>query len=161
MDAEKPKSNPEIARDIIKEYLHERGLRVTPERRAIVDIVFEQQGHFTIDDARASLAKKRFSVSIATLYNNMEMFTDMGIVSRHFFGATMQYERRLGVEPHFHRICKVCGKVEDLHNDRWMHVMEQTSIRGFKCDYYQCYVYGTCSRCMAALRRKNKKAIKK
>ena len=143
------------------DYLHGRNLRVTPERRAIVDSVFKMEGHFTVDDVRSSLNEQRFRVSLSTLYSNLDMLTDLGIVSRFYFGSSMTYEWRLGMEPHFHRVCKVCGQVQDLRNDRWMHLVEQTTIRGFKPDYYQLYLYGICSRCAAALRRKNKKESKK
>lgn len=161
MDDEKPISDLEMAQDIMREYLHARDLRVTPERRAIVEIVFELQGHFTTEDVRASLVRKRFRVSLATLYNNMDMLTETGIITRYMFGSTMRYERRIGVPPHFHRVCSVCEKVEDLENERLMRLVEKTPIKGFKPDYYQFFIYGICNRCAAALRRKNKKAIKK
>lgn len=151
----------QMAQEMMEDYLHVRGLRITPERRAIVDAVFSMGGHFTVEDIHTSLNEQRFRVSLATLYSNLDMLTELGIVSRHYFGPTMKFEQRLGMDPHFHRVCKICGQMQDLHNDRWMHIVERTSIRGFKPDYYQLYVYGTCTKCAAALRRKNKKEIKK
>lgn len=161
MDDERRNEYLQLAHETLEAYLHERNLRVTPERVAMVDAVLDLPEHFTIEDLSNCLTECRFRVSLATLYNNMDMFVDAGILTRHTFGSVMQYERRLGMEPHLHRVCKVCGEVKNLTNDRWMRMVQQTTIRGFKCDFYQLYVYGTCSKCAAALRRKNKKTTKK
>ena len=158
MDDDKLKSSQQIAHDMLRDYLHARRLRVTPERCAILDAIFDIEGHFTIETVSNRLEEQRFHVSMATLYSSLDMFVDVGIVNRYYFGSAVRYERCIGTEPHFHRICKECGQVQDFRNDRWLHTMEQTTLRGFKPDYYQFYIYGTCSKC---LRRKNKKTVKK
>lgn len=146
---------------ILEGYLHERGLRLTPERLAIVDAIYDEEGHFTIEQLHDELVIRRFRVSLATLYNNMEMLFEAGLVFRHYFGPTTMYERRYGMAPHMHRICMICGDVQDLRNDRMTNILSGLRIRGFKTDTSYHYVYGTCNKCAAALRKKNKKQIKK
>ena len=144
--------------DILTGYLHDRGLRVTPERLAIVDAIYDMgAGHFTIEQIGERLNAVHFHVAQATLYNNVETLLDAGLLWRHRFGASTLYEASVGIDPHYHCICRDCGMVADLTNDRLTSRLAETRIRGFNIDYAYVYLYGLCSNCKRkATRKKNK-----
>ena len=143
---------------LLEEYLHSRGLRVTPERRAIVDAIYGMdEPHFTIEQLSVRLDKMNFRVALATLYNNMEMLMEAGLIWRHHFGPVTCYEACYDVKPHYHCICRDCGMVMNLTNERLTSRLDETRIRGFKADNAYIYLYGFCTKCAASRRRKGKK----
>lgn len=160
MSEEIVNSAKQQANHLLEEYLHLRGLRLTAEREAIVDAIYDCEGHFAIEALSTLLEQRRFRVSLATLYNNMEMLVDAGLVWRHYFCSSVLYERSIGTPPHFHRICMACGQAEDYFSERLAHHVGNARIRAFKTDYSHIYLYGICTKCAAAQRRKNKKLLK-
>ena len=157
------KNLDEVLREVhqkLESYLHVRGMRLTPERSAIVDVVYSTEGHLTIDKIHHELMERRFPVSLATLYNNMVMLIDAQLLARHYFGSDAVYERVYGIEPHYHRVCKQCGLVQDVHFDALTQFITAKRVRGFFVDPSYLCVYGLCGKCHAALRRKEKKYSK-
>ena len=147
---------------ILEGYLHGRGLRMTPERVAIVDAIYDMAGeHFTIEQLGARLDAVHFHVAQATLYNNMDMLLEAGLLWRHHFGASTLYEASVGTDPHYHCICRDCGMVTDLTNDRLTSRLAETRIRGFKVDYAYVYLYGLCTNCRRKATRRSRKYEKK
>ena len=55
-------------------YLEENKLRKTPERYAILDAIFDFNGHFTLEELESKMEIKNFRVSRATLYNAIKLF---------------------------------------------------------------------------------------
>lgn len=144
-------------RDIFEQYLQNKGLRKTQERFAILDAIYFIEGHFTLEELLDIMTASKFHVSRATLYNTMELLTDAHLVIRHKFGNTSQYEKSYNMTTHFHRICMSCGTVTEVENDKLRQIIESTHSRGFSIAHTVLYMYGTCSKCTAARRRKEKK----
>ncbi len=144
-------------RDIFEQYLQNKGLRKTQERFAILDAIYFIEGHFTLEELLDIMTASKFHVSRATLYNTMELLTDAHLVIRHKFGNTSQYEKSYNMTTHFHRICMSCGTVTEIENDKLRQIIESTHSRGFSIAHTVLYMYGTCSKCTAARRRKEKK----
>jgi len=77
-------------REILTNYLEINQNRKTPERYAILDAVYDMDGHFAIEDLSTELEARNFRVSRATLYNTMRLFIELRLVIRHrFIGRTM------------------------------------------------------------------------
>ena len=145
------------AKQILTEYLQKNGHRKTPERYAILDTIYTIKGHFDIDELYYQMAEKeKFRVSRATLYNTIILLIDAGLVIKHQFGNTSQYERSYNNETHHHMICTSCGKVSEFEDEALKQVVAQTRMKGFHAQHYSLYIYGLCSKCMGARRKKNK-----
>ena len=54
-----------------KEYIQSKGLKFTPERRAILNQIFENHGHFEADEMSFDLRKNKKKVSKATIYRTL------------------------------------------------------------------------------------------
>ena len=80
------------ARELLDSYLKGTGHRHTPERSAILDAVYDQRGHFTLDELAKVLEQRNFPVSRATLYNTMRLFIKLRLVVRHRFIGRTSYE---------------------------------------------------------------------
>ncbi|MBO5679866.1 MAG: transcriptional repressor [Bacteroidaceae bacterium] len=147
----------ETVRDTFEQYLLNKGLRKTQERFAILDAIYTIEGHFTLEVLYDIMIANRFHVSRATLYNTMELLVDAHLVVRHKFGNTAQYEKSYNMTTHLHRICMGCGSVIELEDDKVRQVIENTRLKGFSIAHASLYMYGMCSKCTAARRRREKK----
>ena len=147
-------------REILTNYLELNQYRKTPERYAILDAVYDMDGHFAIEELSEVLDTRNFHVSRATLYNTMRLFIELRLVIRHrFIGRTM-YEACFNNEEHIHQVCTVCGSVTEIVSESIHSAIEETKLHRFRRDGYTLYIYGICSTCQARLTRQ-KKNIKK
>lgn len=152
----------ENVRNILTDYLQKHGRRKTPERYAILDTIYSSDGHFDIDSLYKSMAEgKRFRVSRATLYNSIMLFINAGLVLKHQFGNTAQYERAYNNETHHHTICTSCGKVTEFEDPYLQRAITNAKVRNFTASHYSLYIYGMCSACKRKLtKKKTKQQIK-
>jgi len=136
-------------RAIFSEYIERKGQRKTPERFAILDEVYTQEGHFDVEKLYIHMKNNNYRVSRATLYNTMELLLDCGLVVKHQFGKNIaQFEKAHFCKQHDHIVCTVCGKVEEYCDPR-IHEIEKTvaSIMNFEISHHSLYFYGVCKSC--------------
>ena len=146
----------DTVKQVLTEYLQKNGHRKTPERYAILDSIYSIKGHFNIETLLQYMAEKeKFRVSRATLYNTIILLIDAGLVIKHQFGNTSQYERSYNNETHHHMICTSCGKVSEFEDENLKQAIAQRKSKGFQSTHYSLYIYGLCSKCVAK-RKKNK-----
>ena len=100
--------------------------------------------------------QENFRVSRATLYNTIILLINARLVIKHQFGTSSQYEKCYNRDTHHHQICTQCGKVTEFQNEELQHAIENTRLGRFNLTHYSLYMYGLCSRCERANKRKNK-----
>ena len=152
-------SDKASVRDILTSYLEMNNHRKTPERYAILDAVYDMEGHFTLEELGDKLnGELRFPVSRATLYNTLKLFMEMRLVIRHRFQGTTRYEACYDNNSHCHQVCTVCGKVTEFKSIAVTRAINGVRSKRFRKDGFTLYIYGICSTCQARLtRQKNTK----
>ncbi len=147
----------EKVKQLLTDYLLANGHRRTPERYAILDTIYSIKGHFKIEELYVYMEKEReFRVSRATLYNTILLLIDANLVIKHQFGNSSQYERAYDNETHHHMICTECGKVTEFQDENLKCAIANTKLKKFQASHYSLYIYGICSKCLWAMRRKKK-----
>ena len=80
------------SRDDVKEKLHEVGLRVSRQRVAIGWILFAKGGrHVTAEMIYEEATRAGVPVSLATVYNTLHQFTDVGLLRQIAVDSSKNY----------------------------------------------------------------------
>ncbi len=140
----------EAVRDIFTQFLVERKHRKTPERYAILERIYSYDGHFNADILYNAM-KQEYRVSLATIYNTLELLLECRLIVKHQFGDQIaQYEKTFGSMIHNHLVCTKCGKVKEFSDKKIRSAIQNKSFVHFDATHYSLYLYGLCSKCKAA-----------
>ncbi len=91
----------------VREIIRDSGQRMTKSREDMIDIFIRNQTtHFTIDELIEKL-KEKDSVNVATVYNNLSSYVDLGLVKEYNFKNKKHYELFHPLHAHF--VCINCG----------------------------------------------------
>ncbi len=127
--------------------LKESGLKATFQRMNILGVV-EKHGHMSVDDIYAQVIKVHPSLSLATIYKNIILMTEKGvIVEVPIVGKKSKYELRKA--DHMHLICTECGEVEDKMciSETDALFRKLTNEEHFRLNKRQINLYGVCEKC--------------
>ncbi|MGM0845476.1 MAG: peroxide-responsive transcriptional repressor PerR [Bacillota bacterium] len=127
--------------------LKETGVRITPQRHAILEFLIHSMAHPTADDIYKALEGKFPNMSVATVYNNLRVFREVGLVKELTYGDSSSRFDYV-TSDHYHVICEECGKIVDFHYPGLDEVEQLAShVTGFKVRNHRMEIYGTCDNC--------------
>lgn len=131
------------------EQLKSKGIRMTPQRHAILDYLIHSMSHPTADEIYRAIEKKFPNMSVATVYNNLRVFKEAGLVRELTYGdASSRFDANM--VDHYHIICTECGKIEDFEYPRLSLVEKQAAkVTGFRVYSHRMEVYGVCEKCQS------------
>ncbi len=126
---------------LLKEY----DLKVTPQRVAIVEELYIN-GHMNIDDLYKKLLSKFPSISLATIYKNVNAMIEKVFLNEvKIPNAKSVYE--LVKEEHSHLVCSSCGKIEDIELDTSSLLKEAISSKNYTIKETSVVFTGICPNC--------------
>lgn len=137
-------ANIETVKEVLREYLKEKGFRNTPERYTILEEVYRLEDHFTVDDLYFLMVSKKYHISKATIYNTMEVFLDIGLVRRHQFGeknsGSSYFEKSYFNNQHDHLIIYSDDEKKEIAEilefcDPRIENIKKNNRRNFQCYY--------------------------
>ena len=99
------------------EYLAKRRLKMTRERRGILEKVLALRGHFDVDQLHAVLGEAGLPVSRATLYRTLPRLVEAGLVHKvEMAQGQARYEPMFGRHHHDHMVCLGCGRIFEFES---------------------------------------------
>jgi Fur family ferric uptake transcriptional regulator len=138
----------------LKEQLNTVGYKLTPQRKAILDILLENQcKHLTCEDIYTLVRAKMPSIGIATVYRTLPLFEKMGYLNRvHLDDGYVRYEVCDNKEAHSHHhlICTQCGALSEIQVDMLEELEKQIqTTTGFMVTDHSVKFYGLCKNCQS------------
>jgi Fur family ferric uptake transcriptional regulator len=127
--------------------LHQKGLRLTPQRELVLAAVREL-GHATPEEVAEKVRSTHPGINLSTVYRNLETLENVGLVLHTHLGhggATYHAAEEL---THLHLVCSDCGEIGDAPIDAAASFVNTLSDEyGFKTDVTHFAIYGLCSKC--------------
>lgn len=148
-------ANIERLRRDLDQYMSDRGLRSTEQRRAIIDAFFDSTAHMSIDDLLERVRSEDPRVGYATVYRTMKMLAESGIAHEHKFGdGFTRYELGDSHTHHDHLICLKCGSITEFEEPLIEELQGRVAARyGFLVEEHKHELYGVCAQCQENAKR--------
>ena len=130
-------------------FIRGKGCRLTGERLKLIEGIKRQPGHFSVDILVSCLQKQGLKVSRDTVYRNLPILLEAGVVAQSFrTSRDTYYECARSKAHHDHLICRECGKVVEFKDAEiekaQRHVAEKYR---FKLEYHCHQLVGLCKKC--------------
>lgn len=135
----------------VMENLREHKLKITPQRLAIYNMLYNTTSHPTAETIYKSLSPDNPTLSLATVYKTLCTLKSYGLVQELSIGdESSRYDAN--TTNHSHLICTACGEVHDYHSpidlNSYITIMEEKT--NFHLESTKLYMYGTCDNCYEA-----------
>lgn len=136
-------------RQSIEERMRAAGLRVTPQRFAVLEYLAGTREHPTAEQVGAAVNSRFPTASRASVYNVLHALRDAGLVHEIYLDdAVARYNANLA--PHHHFICRACGGLDDVD---WQIAPELSGAigGGRVVESYEVVLRGLCAGCGRAV----------
>lgn len=135
--------------DSLVERLRERGLKVTPQRRAILAALQRLEKLATAQEVWTEVRRSFPDMSLDTVYRNLNMLTNIGVTGIvNLRGGEASRFEVVQDAHHHHIICLKCGKavcLEICPIDE--HDVAAAEQHGYKVVGHAVELYGYCAGC--------------
>ena len=133
--------------------LRDRGVRLTRQRRLLLDLIDRSGRHLDADSLYLMAREQDPKLNRVTVYRTLRMLKESGLVDEldlaHFEGEKHYYETRMKQE-HAHVICLRCGRVEEFFGEPLQALRTQVQSQfGFEIAFARTEIGGYCSHCQA------------
>ncbi|NOX71400.1 MAG: transcriptional repressor, partial [Candidatus Micrarchaeota archaeon] len=119
--------------------------RMTTQRILILDYLKSVKTHPTAEMVHEALVKKLPTLTLATVYRNLNLLAEEGKILRLEIGKEYHYD---GFNhSHIHCVCTKCGKVLDVENSDVIINIDGEPAKGFMPHSAGIIIYGLCARC--------------
>ncbi|MBU1002279.1 MAG: transcriptional repressor [Proteobacteria bacterium] len=134
---------------VFSDYLAKSNLKMTPQRRLILEVFLRDQGHLASEDLYNMVKREDKSIGQATVYRTLKLLSESGLAKEvHFGDGVTRYERKYGSKHHDHIICEQCGKTLEVMDEEIEHLQEKLALsHGFVLTAHKMYLYGLCADC--------------
>ena len=150
------------ARQHLADYLRLNSLRSTPERNALLEAIYSFDAPIQAEELSRIMSEGgRLRISRATVYNNLNLFEEAGLVRKVFQDDKVLFERTDKNKGVIRLICGGCGKTTEMNSDKVRRQIAVMRTRRFTANGWVLNVYGLCSKCTADLKRKQNRLNKK
>ncbi len=121
---------------------HEKGLRITDQRRVIARVLSDSADHPDVEELHRRSAAIDHRISIATVYRTVRLFEESGILERHDFRDGRSRYETVPEEHHDHLIDVESGAVIEFHDADLEALQERIAARlGFRLVDHRMELY--------------------
>ena len=105
-----------LSQDAIRGKIRDRGLKVTPQRMAVLEAIMQLDNHPTAVQIVDFVRNKQPNIAVGTIYNTLEAFVEKMVITRaHSDADTIRYDAV--TNQHHHMVCKESSEIEDYYDE--------------------------------------------
>lgn len=121
--------------------------RQSKQRERILKLLRSTDNHPTADWLYDRLKKEFPQLSLGTVYRNLSVLMEQGLVQKIDFGST--FDRfEANASPHYHLICERCGSIQDFEMALYDELNEKANrLTDFSVQHHRIEFYGICTKC--------------
>jgi len=129
--------------------LKEHGFRLTPQREVMLDVLHQFERPVSAETIHQEVQKRTRSLDLVTIYRNLELLQQFGLVSLIETSGRQRLYEFLGVErPHLHLICRGCGKITPAELEIAEPLLNELCRRyHFNAESNEINIPGLCEEC--------------
>ena len=138
--------------DILKEKLKDTGFKITPQRRAIIEVLLNHENkHLSSEEIYDLVRVDCPEIGLATVYRTMQLLDEINVISKlNLDDGCVRYELSLNEDTHHHHhlICSKCNKIIEVKEDLLDSIEQEIeSLYKFKITNHDVKFYGLCDAC--------------
>jgi Fur family transcriptional regulator, ferric uptake regulator len=151
-----------MAGEGIQGSLKKRGVRLTRQRRVLLELIDRSGRHLDAEELLALAREVDPNINRVTVYRTLKLLKEGQLVDEldlmHYGGDQHYYETRMKGE-HAHAVCLRCGKVEEFYGEPLQRLRRQIESHfGFQIVVARTEIGGYCSHCQELRRRELQEA---
>ena len=135
--------------EILLELFRQNGLKITPQRRVILELLVQDDSHPTADEIYQRVLSVMPEVSRTTVYNTLHELIALGELTevQDFSKGGLRYDTDTGV--HHHLFCIHCHTLIDIDHRFECLTLPPTETSGYRIVRHQVTFYGICPNCQS------------
>jgi len=126
----------------------EKKYKRSKQRNSILELLRSTGSHPTASWIYDKLKKKYPDLSMGTIYRNLNILLEQGLIRKIDFGSTFdRYDSN--ISPHYHFICERCGSITDIKlpiDDELNKRVDR--VTNFTTKRHRIEFYGLCDKCL-------------
>jgi Fur family ferric uptake transcriptional regulator len=137
-----------VAWSSVRDRLRERGLRWTPQRRTLIEVLSTTAGHVTGSQLVDRCRDLDPTTIPSTVYRTLDVLEELGLVSHSHSADGREEFHVLPRDEHGHLHCIGCGETWEIDSDEAATLVAAVAVqRGFSVDLTHLSIAGRCARC--------------
>lgn len=134
-------------RSVFEEHLAKKRLRLTTQRRKLLDYLLGAKRHVELEEIYQALRKE--GIGRATVFRTIRLLEECGLVDHVTTSdGSSRFEVQLERPHHDHLLCVECGKVQEVRWPELEKIQEQACRHlGFVPTWHRHEIFGRCRDC--------------
>jgi len=132
------------------EILKANSLKITPRRKAVIELFLTKGSYLGPYEIRDILKKKSLKIGLPSIYRILEELevTDILVKVEHKNRQLYYSLCKKPQEDHHHFICRQCNKVEEVEFCNFQEISQfiEKKLKG-KVQHHSLHIEGLCSKC--------------
>ena len=134
-----------------RDFISNTNLRMTRERKTIIEAVLKVQQHFTVSYLVESMAAEGNHISTSTVYRLIPHLLQARLIQKAPVSDCSDeqvYERVFDRPHHDHLICDICGEVIEFEDNDIEDLQQKVAQRhGYRLSRHILELHGVCPKC--------------
>jgi Fur family ferric uptake transcriptional regulator len=139
-----------VAWATVRDRLHERGLRWTPQRRTLIEVLSRTDGHVTGSELVDRCRDLDPTTIPSTVYRTLDVLEELGLVSHSHSAEGREEFHVMPSDEHGHLQCIGCGETWEIDAAAAASLVRAVAAaRRFSVDLSHLSIAGRCANCAA------------